>query len=350
MKTIHAVPAVLVAATIILSLFMIFETSCAKAQEQRATTSQDLDKAKRAVEKNPNDAGAHLDLGVAYSSVEDLEAAYREFMLAAKLDSKKLRDAENAIASNFLAHYNTGRDALQAGDAVGASTEFAKATTADPRQTKGWLNLAKTYYVVAEKDSTYWTRTYAANDSLIKYNKDTEDPNYVSSLAFEGRVLAKQGKFAPAQKKFEELLELDPSQFKIPEDAAMEYLAKQNWAAGAELLELVLTAQVDQKMEAIGTYYNLGVAYLNLKNYPKAIDAYQSAVEIDPMNKGCLYYLMLANYQGKKYDDAIVTGEKYTRKYPDDARAWHVLGLAYGAKGMTLKAQETEKKAASLVK
>jgi len=349
MKKRYVVPAILVALIFALSSCKSVETTGAKDQNDRGNYEKAAEMAKIALTKNPNDAEAHFQLGVANSSTNDMAGAYREFMAAGKLDPKKLPEIEAAIKSNWNKHYDSGMSEYESGSVLGAAREFALATQADPRLIKGWLNLGKVYYGMAEKDSTYMLKVYSVVDTMLARNKK-DDPNYQNSLAFEGRILAMRGMTTEATKVFDELLNLDPSQFKVVEESGVECLTRKDWQGGAELFPLVVAARDKTNSEAFQPYYNLGVACLNLKDYPKAIDALTEAMRIDPENKRGLYYLALANYQGDQLDEAIHFGQNYTDKYPDDQNGWRVLSLAYNKKGMTLKAQEAAKKAAALDK
>lgn len=362
MKRSHAMLAILVALIFALSSCGNVQTSGAKVpqiekgntsgakapQIEKGSYEKAIDVAMAAVQKNPNDANAHFQLGIAYSDVDEMAGAYREFSAAEKLNPRKTSDAEAAIQSNFQKHYESGVSSAQAGDARGAAHEFDLAAKADPRQVKAWMNLGKVYYAMADKDSTYMLKTYYVVDSLLVRNKNVNDPNYVNSLAFEGRILAKQGRDAEAQKIIEELLTRDPNEYKVAEDAAIEYLNKKNWKPAFDLLTLATAARAKTNQEAFDPCYNLGAACLNMKDFPHAIDAFSDAVRIDPENKKGRYYLLLAYYQGEQFDDAILSGEEYTKKYPDDPNGWRILSLSYAKKGMTIKAEEAAKKAAEV--
>jgi tetratricopeptide (TPR) repeat protein len=341
--------AILAALVFALSSCKSVETLSAQNQTDKGNYTQAADMAKRAVTKNPNDAEAHFLLGETASNTEDMATAYREFTMAGKLDPKKLSDVEAAIKANWDRHYDGGMGVLEKGDAAGAAREFNLATQADPREIKGWLNMAKVYYGMADKDSTLMLKVYAAVDTMLVKNKET-DPNYQKVLSFEGRILARRGMTAEAIKIFDELLSLDPSESEVVEESGIQCLSRKDWQSASELFPLVIEAQQKTNSESFEPYYNLGAAYLNLKDYTKAIDALTEAVRIDPANKKGQYYLLLANYQGSQFDEAIHLGQNYTTKYADDQNGWRVLSLAYSKRGMTAKAQEAAKKAMELDK
>jgi tetratricopeptide (TPR) repeat protein len=339
--------ALLMVSVFALSSCKTVETTSAMLHNEHGNYDKAIEMAKLALVKNPNDAEAHFQLGISYSYTGDMAGSYTEFQTAGRLDPRKLADVETNIKSNWAKHFNSGLSEYQNANAAGAAHEFELATEADPRQIKGWLNLAKVFYAMAENDSTYLDKAYAAVDTLLSKNKK-EDSEYGNVLALSGPILARRGTKDRALKTFEELLLDDPTRYEVVENAAVGYLNDKDWETGAALLHMVIDAEKKTNSESFESYYNLGAAYLNLKDFPKAIEGYQEALRIDPENKKGMFYLLLTNYQGKNYDDAILVGQEYTTKYPDDANGWRILGLVYKEKGMKIKAEEAMKKAADL--
>jgi tetratricopeptide (TPR) repeat protein len=299
--------------------------------------------AKKALENNPNDAEAHFQLGVSYSYTGDMVQAYKEFMTAATLDPKKREDAETDIKSNWAKHFNNGLSESQSDNLAEAAHEFELTTQADPRQVKGWFNLAKAYYQLSLNDSTYAPQAYLAVDTLIAKTTEKDD-EYGSVLALTGRVMVWRGMKEQAVSIFEKLLLDDPANYEEVERAGNEFLAQRDWANAAQFLQMAIDARKKTSSEDFESYYNLGVAYFNAKDCAKAVDAYLSALGIEPENKQGNYSLLLVYYQCEMYDDALVQGEQYSEKWPDDANGWQILSLSYSKKDMKMKAEEAAKK------
>ncbi|MCX5753386.1 MAG: tetratricopeptide repeat protein [Candidatus Krumholzibacteria bacterium] len=339
-------------AILVLSLIATYsckskETMSAILHNDQGTYDKAIEQAKLAIEKNPNDADAHFELGRSYSYTGDMVGAYEEFQTAARLDPKRVADAETGIKSNWAKHFNAGISEFQTDNLAGAAHEFELTTQSDPRQVKGWLNLAKVYASLAIGDSTYTVREYAAVDTLIAMTKeDSED--YASVLALTGHVMVKRGMKEEALKIFDKLLLDDPANYEEVERAGNDYLVTKDWESGATFLQMAVDARKKTDSEDFESYYNLGVAYFNAKNCPKAVEAYLSAYDIDPENKQGNYSLLLTYYSCEMYDDAILQGQKYTEKWPEDPNAWNVLSRCYGKKGMKIKAEEAMKKAQEL--
>lgn len=343
MRTRHAVLAVLVVSLFALGACKSVETTSAMLHNEHGNYDKAIEMAKLAIEKNPMDAEAHFQLGISYSYTGDMKGAYAEFMKAASLDPKKTADAETDIRSNWAKHFNQGLSEFQSENYAGAAVEFERTTEADPRQIKGWLNLAKVRLALAENDSTYLQPTYDAVDTLMAKTTD-KDEEYANVLALSGQVMVMRGQRDQAVAAFEKLLADDPANFEIVEKVGGEYLSNRDWENGALFLQMAIDARKKTNAEDFESWYNLGVAYFNSKQCDKAVDAYNNANMIDAENKSGHYSLLLAYYQCEMYDDAIVTGMQYTEKWGDDPNGWRILSLSYSKKGMKLKAEEAARK------
>jgi protein O-GlcNAc transferase len=339
----NAVLAILAVSLVAFYACKSVETTSAMLHNEHGNYDLAIAQAKKALEKNPNDAEAHFQLGVSYSYTGEMTKAYDEFMTAARLDPKKRADAETDVKSNWAKHFNNGLSEFQSDNFAGAAHEFGLATEADPRQVKGWLNLAKVYYQLSLNDSTYTPRAYDAVDTLLAKTTD-KDPEYANVLGLAGEVMVKRGMKDQAVSIFEKLLLDDPANYEQVERAGNEYLAQKDWESGAQLLQMAVDARKKTNSEDFESYYNLGVAYFQAKDCAKAVDAYLDALGIDPENKQGNYSLLLCYYSCEMYDDAIVQGQQYSDKWPDDPNGWRILSLSYAKKGMKLKAEEAAKK------
>ena len=161
------------------------ETTSAMLHNEHGNYPEAIKKAKEAIAKNPNDAEAHFQLGVSYSMTKKMGEAYEEFRTAARLDpDNKKEDVENNIRSNWARHFNNGVAEFQSENHLGAAMEFEQATLADPRQIKGWLNLAKVYSRLGLEDSLYMDKAFIVADTL-RANVKMEDEEYGDVILME---------------------------------------------------------------------------------------------------------------------------------------------------------------------
>ena len=310
----------------------------AAMENQKGNYDRAIEKALAALASNKKDANAYFQLAVAYSYKGKTSEAYEAFQKSAILDPSKTRDAENNIEHNWALYFNCAVTEYQSGDIMAAASAFETAVKADPRETKGWLNLAKVYYSMALHDSTYLPRTYETVDTLLAKTKE-DDESYANVLGLAGQIMVKRGMKEEALKIFEKLLLDDPANYKEVERAGNDYLAEKDWASGALFLQMAVDARKKTDSEDFESYYNLGVAYFNAKNCPQAIEAYLSAYDIDPENRLGNYSLLLSYYTCEMYDDAMLQGQKYTEKFPEDSNGWRLLSLSYSKKGMKIEAE-----------
>jgi protein O-GlcNAc transferase len=344
MRSNHVIMMVLLLSLFALQACKSVETTSAMLHNQHGNYQEAIKQALAALEKNPDDAEAHFQLGISYSYTGDMQKAYEEFQTAARLNPKKLNDVENNIKHNWAKHFNDGVAEFQADNLEGAAHEFKQATLADPRQVKGWLNLAKVEYGLAKEDSTYLEEAYAAADTLLA-KTTPQDEEYADALELAGKVLIHRGEKEKAVEIFERLMLDDPANFEIVEDVGLRFLGERDFENAVLYMEMAADGRLKTDSEDFELYYNLGVAYYNMKNYLKAIEATQNALRIEPNSQAANKSLLLNYYQAELYDEAILQGQKYTEEIaPDDPTGWQILSLSYSKRGMKIKAEEAAKK------
>ena len=76
-------------------------------------------------------------------------------------------------------------------------------------------------------------------------------------------------------------------------------------------------------------WFVLGIAFVNLKRYDDAIEAYRQAIRLNPEYAGAWSNLGDAYSNLKRYDDAIAAFRQAIRINPEDAIAWNNLGITY---------------------
>ena len=82
-----------------------------------------------------------------------------------------------------------------------------------------------------------------------------------------------------------------------------------------------------------GIYYNLGIVFEKLKQYPKAVVAYKKAMELSPEETDACYNLGLVYIELKEYDEGIECFKKVLEKDTQDSNSYFSLGICYFKKG-----------------
>src|SRR3989344_215711 len=87
-------------------------------------------------------------------------------------------------------------------------------------------------------------------------------------------------------------------------------------------------------------YHNLGLIYANQRDFPKAIDAYERALKMNPASYRDWYQLGLVYSSDLKFDDAVKSYERALEVNPRFTDAALGLGSAYYWSGNVAKARE----------
>ncbi|MFO7916124.1 MAG: tetratricopeptide repeat protein [Candidatus Krumholzibacteriales bacterium] len=325
------------------------ETTSAMLHNQAGEYEKAIEMAELGLEKDPQDAEAYFQMGIAYSFKGEMKKAFENYMKAKELAPNTKGDlAETNIQSNWAKHYNDGLNEYQLDNRVGALKEFELATEADPRRIKSWLNYANIAFILANDpevgDSTYFDKAYMAADTLQSIIT-REDEDYLKVLPLVGKIKASQGEIDDAIKSFEELISEKPTETEPVERTAQLFYVKEDWDAAAKLYEVAARGHEISGQENPSLYTNLGVVYSKMQRYHKAVKAFSQAHMMMPENKQIAYSLLVTYYQAKLWDEAIMFGEEYTTKIaPEDPNGWQILSRAYKEKGLKIKAEETYKK------
>lgn len=85
--------------------------------------------------------------------------------------------------------------------------------------------------------------------------------------------------------------------------------------------------QVDEAFA--DAYYNRGLAYIRLANFPQAIADFNRAFEIQPTNYDVLYQRAIAHLDFGENYKALADADVLVNALPDDSRGYFIQGLTY---------------------
>ncbi len=93
-------------------------------------------------------------------------------------------------------------------------------------------------------------------------------------------------------------------------------------------------ADVAKNPRNFAAHHDLGVAYMELRDFDEAIRYLEAATQLDPRNPGAWYLLGIAKAEKMDLDSAIDTWKHVIKINPRHAGAHHFLGKIYALKGM----------------
>ena len=328
------------------------ETTSAMLHNQTGRHDLAIETAQEAIAKDPNDAEAYFQLGLAYANLDSVTLAYNSFMKSVEIDPKRKDLAEDNIQSLFAKHYNKAlsfskNQSATMEDLEAAAAEFELAAESDPRQSKGFYQLGKTYTRMGDEDPKYYEKALPPLDKVLELSSPS-DVHYIDALSLAGQVLAKTGDPEAAVSRFSRLVEEDPTNYPVIEDIGMDLLTEEKDYKGATIF-LDLAAQARSKIgaEDFNLYYNLGVAHFQLGKQENdadematAVSYYEKALLLQPDEPTTTYNIVVAYFVGEKWDQAAIWGEKYVTIQPQDKKGWSLLSRSYSELGDQEKARQ----------
>jgi len=355
---VRMIGAILVVVALVAAGCKSVNTTSAILHNQSGRYDLAIETSNLALAENPNDAEAEFQLGIAYSFLDSVGAAYTHFSRAAELEPKREKDARNNIQSNFARHYNVGLNLLQDDDYHGAAEEFGKATEADPTEASGFYQLGTTYTFLGDNNEAmaveYYDKSVVCFDRVLELSNPS-DQHYVDALSYAGQVLAKSGKPEEAISRFNRLVEEDPTNYRIIEKIGYDRLDEKDWKGASIFLILASEARAKISAEDFTLFYNLGVANFQMgkgdsgadvPTNPEALTAsveyYQEALKLNPDEPQTIRNIVVAYVFLEDWRMAAEWGERYVGVSPDEPDGWRLLTRCYNELGDKNKARRCE--------
>jgi len=249
------------------------------------------DKAQRelelAVQQEPNNPLAHLELGMVFAEIGETKKAGQEFEKTLQLDPKMQKDVDANRQHYWVEHFNAGiRLSNEEQNFAAAAEEFQKAVDLDPKDVRAYTNLAFCL-----------RKTGRPDEALALFQKaltlNPTDPNARKNLAASyldmARSESKEKRYVDAIMLYEKAAELDSTYT----DAQFELANAYSEAALAESIAVARTQYYDKAVSLysrvlerdpknIDATFNLGTAYLAMDRLDEAMPLLQAAVNMDP--------------------------------------------------------------------
>lgn len=259
---------------------------------QAGDNSGAIENLQRAVEKDPQHALAHNDLGVLHYNAGEKDKALRYYERAAELDPA------NPVIQKNLGDYNC----IEQGNIQGALEKYVQALNLNPEDPEALLNIGRICMVVGKYDD---------------------------ARSFFNNILALDPLHADARRFIDEL-DQDACDDVYPQDGRVLYqkaqtLSKEGDVMGAiSVLEKLIAVEHDNA----AAFNDLGVLYYQLGDKDKALHYYQQAAKLNPnqdtfkKNLADFYFLELG-----RVEDAMKFYVQVLENDPEDVECLIATGM-----------------------
>ena len=298
--------------------------------------------ARETLRLNPNNAGAHYNLGLALGQKLDWDGSIAQLREALRLDpnndmahyslgvalGKKLdwegatgeyREALHRNPNNDMAHFNLGAMLARKGDWDGAIAEERETLRLNPNNAGAHFNLG---FALANKGDL--------DGAMGEYREELRlDPNLPQAHYYLGQALAKKLDGDGAIAQFREALRLNPNDASVHYNLGVMLGQKLDWdGAIAEYREAL---RLNQNFAM--THCNLGAMLARKGDWDGAIAEEREALRLDPSNAEAHQNLGTALGSKGDVDGAIGEFREALRLNPNLSQAHDSLGVALGSKG-----------------
>ncbi len=317
----------------------------------------------KVLEKDKGHVGANFLKGRLYLVKRDFSNALDRFNLV-------IRDRpRNAMAYYFkaLCLIGTGKNKL-------AEQDLLKTVELNPRMLDARLILAETYLRERDKDlarqqieqalklSPRHPRTLTLQGNLKILEQDVEGaevafkevienaPDYAPGYVRLGLLYNLTKREAGALENYKKALELDPRQTAALSLMVGIYVRDKKYKEALQVCENLKKKTEDEPSTLAVIEHLEGNIYLAEKDFKKAQDYFEKAIETDPNMLAPYVSLAKIYVQEKKIDQAVSQYEAILKKQPKYLAGYMALGTIYDQKGDGQKAEIYYRKALEVKK
>lgn len=297
-----------------------------------------LESFKKALDIDPKFILSSVNKAIAHSELGQHDEAEVQLREALSLDSAHTIAMPNYV--NFL--INKSRDT----EAIDFIDRSLKLSPDDPNL---WSLLGDTYVRLAfnKDDSPENFDRYLK--AISSYERLTQlDATRYDSMKNKGISLNKIGRYKESVESLEKFIQLNPK-----DDQALFYYANSLNKVGQKGKALEIYNQVLRltKSESHRVLNNMGLIYVDLKEYDNAIESFERALNVNPQYTAALLNISGPLLELGKYDEALESINKVLNTRPEGQysdRAWYNRGLLLLRKEQYSEAKGAFEKALSI--
>ncbi len=311
----------------------------------------------KAIELNPNFAGAYHNRGILYYNQQKYDLALSDYNKAIEINP----NYAEAYYNRGILYYNQQKYDL-------ALSDYNKAIEINPNYAEAYYNRGILYKNLQKYDLALsdWNKAIDINPNyavaynnrglvyynqqkyelaLADYNKTIDiNPNYANAYNNRGILYQDLQKYELALSDYSKAIDINPK-------FAMAYYNRGNLYSDLQKYELALSdynKAIDINPNLAEAYNNRGILYKNLQKYELALSDYNKAIDINPKfaeayyNRGVLYDDL------QKYELALSDYSKAIDINPNYANAYNNRGVVYALTREFPKALADAEKASEL--
>ncbi len=316
-----------------------------------------LDDYNKAIELNPNHAGAYYNRGLLYSDQKKYDLALSDYDKAIEINHNyaeayvnrgvlyrlqekyelALADYDKAIELNrndAVAYYNRGNlyKNLQKYDS--ALADYNQAIKLNRNFANAYYNRGVLYIDLQKYDL-----------ALSDFSKAIEiNRNFAGAYNNRGLLYDNQKKYDLALSDYSKAIDINPNYAEAYNNRGVLYDDLQKY----ELALSDFSKAIDINPNLAEAYYNRGLLYIDLQKYELALADWNKAIKINPNDAGAYYNRGLLHRDLRKYDLALSDFSKAIEINPNYANAYLGRGGLYAILGQPEKVKIDLQQAAIL--
>jgi Tfp pilus assembly protein PilF len=321
----------------------------------------------RALAASPDNVKAHTLAGILADRENNLQIAERHFASAVKLSPQTPET-----------HNNYGAILLKQNRLANAKREFTTSLQLNPNQQSALVNLGQIHFnegtpeaLRSAKDLFHKAQKLAPDAEVsmalvitaLRLNENTEAAEYyrqyfalaggstntdssqkVKQRLQLGALLRENNLLDEARQEFEAVAALEPSNVEALIQLARVHLARKDIQAAGRTLEGAVARGIDDAR----IFAALAEVYQAFNRFENAIPAMRLAIKKEPGNElyRARYGLLLVD--AKAPAAAVIRLDEAVKEFPNSARLWLALGIAYTDDNKTIEARSAFEKALAI--
>ncbi len=256
-----------------------------------------------AVKANPNSATSHYNLGVAFFKTSQFAQAIPEFQKYLQLNPKDQQAKELLESSEGISAYFDKKYA----DAVNHLSAVLKLNLANPNAN---LLLGKAYIQLNQYDNAENAlKNYSAAFPKVKEVQ-------VNANGDLSKIYMDQKKYPQVVESLRKVTSADPRNFDAFQNLGVAYFQMKDYPKAVSAWRSALGIKKDARV-----YKFLGFSYYNLGKFPEAIDCYEKSEKANPDDSETYYNQAVAYYDNSEYDKAAEAFGEAFKINPKDSDA-----------------------------